>query len=122
MLAATVNTIEFGKLGIGPFEINRVAFSIFGMDIYWYAIIITAGILAATLAVMETVGPPAEIPAAAAEALATAAVIPVAAAAVVIPVVVMPETAATLAVVKIPAQRNLLPLLRKNQQTKNKNT
>ena len=85
------------------------------------AAVITAGIPAATLAVMETVGPPVEIPAAAAEALATAAVTPVAAAAVVIPVVVMPETAATLAIVKIPAQRNLLPLLRKNQQTKNKN-
>ncbi len=49
MLAATVNTIEFGKLGIGPLEINRVAFSIFGMDIYWYAIIITTGILLAIL-------------------------------------------------------------------------
>lgn len=49
MLAATVNIIEFGKLGIGPFEVNRVAFSIFGMDIYWYAIIITTGLLLAIL-------------------------------------------------------------------------
>lgn len=42
-----VNTIEFSKLGIGPFDVNRVAFSLFGIDIYWYAIIITAGMLLA---------------------------------------------------------------------------
>lgn len=49
MLAGTVNTIEFPNLGIGPLDINRVAFSLFGLDIYWYAVIITAGMLLAIL-------------------------------------------------------------------------
>ena len=36
-----INSIGFEGLGIGPFDINRVAFSIAGkFDIYWYAIII----------------------------------------------------------------------------------
>ena len=53
MLTSMVNTIEFPKLGIGPMEINRVAFSLFGLDIYWYAIIITAGMLTAILFAMK---------------------------------------------------------------------
>lgn len=46
----TINTISFNKLGIFDLEINRVAISnLFGtgLDIYWYAIIITTGMLLA---------------------------------------------------------------------------
>ena len=39
------NRITFPILGL-EFNINRVAISIFGFDIYWYALIITTGILA----------------------------------------------------------------------------
>lgn len=38
------HNIAFPKLGL-DFEINRVAFSVFGKPIYWYAIIIIAGFL-----------------------------------------------------------------------------
>lgn len=40
--------VEFPKLG-WSFTINRVAFRMFGMDIYWYAIIIAAGFLLALI-------------------------------------------------------------------------
>ncbi len=43
------NVIAFPGLGIGPFNLNRVAFSLFGKDIYWYGIIIVLGIAAAYL-------------------------------------------------------------------------
>ena len=39
-----ITKIAFPGLGIDGFEINRVAFSIFGFDIYWYALLITCGI------------------------------------------------------------------------------
>ena len=38
------NTIEFPELGLGPWDINRVAFSIFGLDVYWYGVIIAIGL------------------------------------------------------------------------------
>ncbi len=44
-----ITKIAFPGLGIGEFEINRVAFSIFGLDIYWYALLITCGIAIAVL-------------------------------------------------------------------------
>ena len=34
--------VSFPKLGL-EFDINRVAFSLFGMDIYWYALLIMTG-------------------------------------------------------------------------------
>lgn len=40
--------IEFPKLGLS-FNINRVAFSIFGKDIFWYGIIIAIGFIIASL-------------------------------------------------------------------------
>jgi len=40
------NIIKFESLGL-TFNINRSAFSIFGIDIYWYGIIIAAGLLLA---------------------------------------------------------------------------
>ena len=41
--------ISFPGLGIGEFSINRIAFSIFGVDIFWYALLITCGIVLAVL-------------------------------------------------------------------------
>ncbi len=40
------NIISFPGLGIGEFEVNPVAFSIFGYDIMWYGIIITLAMVA----------------------------------------------------------------------------
>jgi phosphatidylglycerol:prolipoprotein diacylglycerol transferase len=40
-----MNTIGFPGLGIEPFTVNKVAFTVFGFDIVWYAIIVTASIL-----------------------------------------------------------------------------
>ncbi len=40
-----MHTIAFPGLGLGPFEIDRVAFTIFDKDIYWYGIIIALGFL-----------------------------------------------------------------------------
>ncbi len=47
-----MNTISFPGLGIDPFQINRVAFRLFGRPIAWYGIIITLGIVLAVLYVM----------------------------------------------------------------------
>ena len=41
-----MNPITFPGLGL-TFHIQRVAFQIFGKDIYWYGIIIAAGFLLA---------------------------------------------------------------------------
>lgn len=43
-----INHIQFPALGL-EFTINRVAFSVFGINIYWYGIILTAGMIAAVL-------------------------------------------------------------------------
>ena len=40
--------VSFPKLGL-DFTINRVAFSVFGVDIYWYALLIMTGFLLAVL-------------------------------------------------------------------------
>ena len=40
-------TVSFPGLGIEEFTIDRVAFSLFGKDIYWYGVIIMLGIVAA---------------------------------------------------------------------------
>lgn len=42
------NIIGFPSLGLS-FEINRVAFTLFGKNIYWYALIIAAGFILATI-------------------------------------------------------------------------
>jgi len=39
------NVISFPGLGLGPWEINRVAFTLLGKDIYWYGVIIAVGFL-----------------------------------------------------------------------------
>lgn len=43
-----VNTITFPNLG-WSFEINRVAFSLFGIDFYWYGVLIGLGVLLALI-------------------------------------------------------------------------
>lgn len=48
------NIISFPGLGGISFEINRVAFSIFGKEIYWYALILTSGFLLGLLFVYNT--------------------------------------------------------------------
>ena len=44
-----MNYISFPGLGIEPFRLNKVAFSVFGRDIAWYGIIICTGIILAVL-------------------------------------------------------------------------
>ena len=44
-----ISEIGFPGLGIEPFKVNRVAFTIFGIDIAWYAVIITFGMIMAVL-------------------------------------------------------------------------
>ena len=40
-----ISKISFPGLGIGEFSVDSVAFTIFGMDIAWYAILITFGMI-----------------------------------------------------------------------------
>ena len=40
-----VNIISFPNIGINDLHVNRIAFSLFGRNIYWYGILITAAIL-----------------------------------------------------------------------------
>jgi phosphatidylglycerol:prolipoprotein diacylglycerol transferase len=50
-----MNPISFPGLGIGPFVIDRVAFSLFGREIYWYGLLIAIGaILAAWYGISRT--------------------------------------------------------------------
>ena len=41
-----ISKISFPGLGISEFSVNSVAFTVFGIDIAWYALIITFGIIA----------------------------------------------------------------------------
>lgn len=41
------STVSFPGLGIGNIELNRVAFTLFGKEIYWYGIIICIGLILA---------------------------------------------------------------------------
>ena len=42
-----ISKIAFPGLGIGEFSVNSVAFTVFGIEIAWYAVIITLGMIAA---------------------------------------------------------------------------
>lgn len=42
-----VSNISFPGLGIGEFTVDSVAFTIFGLDIAWYALLITCGMICA---------------------------------------------------------------------------
>lgn len=48
-----INSISFPKLGIF-LNVNRIAFTVFGKPIFWYAIIIVTGFLLGTLFVMRS--------------------------------------------------------------------
>ena len=41
--------VSFPGLGIEPFHMDRIAFSLFGMDVNWYGLIITCGMILAVL-------------------------------------------------------------------------
>jgi len=43
------NHISFPGIGIEPFEVKKAAFSIFGVDVAWYGLLITCGMLLAVL-------------------------------------------------------------------------
>lgn len=45
MLKSLTEVIEFPNLFSGDIRINRVAFSLFGIDVYWYGIIIAVGVV-----------------------------------------------------------------------------
>ena len=42
-----ISNISFPGLGIGEFSVNSTAFTVFGLEIAWYALIITCGMVAA---------------------------------------------------------------------------
>ena len=44
-----ISKIAFPGLGIGEFSVNSTAFTIFGMEIAWYALIITFGMICTTI-------------------------------------------------------------------------
>ena len=48
------NLVTFPGLGLS-FEINRVAFTIGGINIYWYGVVIAVGIMLATSATEHTI-------------------------------------------------------------------
>ena len=45
----STSTVSFPGLGIGEFEVNRIAFTLFGREIAWYALIIVMGMIAAVI-------------------------------------------------------------------------
>jgi len=45
--------ISFPGLGIEPFHMERVAFSVFGLEVHWYGLIITVGMILAVLYAMH---------------------------------------------------------------------
>ena len=47
-----LNSIEFPNLFSGDLRIERVAFSVFGIDVYWYGIIIAIAMIAGLLIAM----------------------------------------------------------------------
>ena len=49
---SNISEISFPGLGIGPFEVNNTAFTVFGHPIRWYALIICLGIIAAVIYVL----------------------------------------------------------------------
>ena len=49
-------SIEFPNLFSGSIEVSRVAFTLFGIDIYWYGILIAAGVMLAFSYAMKTAG------------------------------------------------------------------
>ena len=48
-----IQTVSFPGLGIGPFELDRVALTLFGKPIYWYGILFALAFLAAILYILR---------------------------------------------------------------------
>ena len=46
-MSSNISEVSFPGLGLGPFELNNTAFTIFGRDVKWYGIIVCIGIIAA---------------------------------------------------------------------------
>ena len=45
LLDAEINTLSFPGLGIGEFDVNKIAFTVFGRNVAWYGIIVTLAIV-----------------------------------------------------------------------------
>ena len=50
---STINTLSFPGFGIDEFKVNEVAFTIFGVSVYWYGLIIVCGMILAVLYVLR---------------------------------------------------------------------
>lgn len=48
-MSEAISKISFPGLGIGEFNVNRVAFTVFGREVMWYGVIICVGIILAFL-------------------------------------------------------------------------
>lgn len=46
-MSSNISEVSFPGLGLGPFELNNTAFTVFGRDVKWYGIIVCIGIIAA---------------------------------------------------------------------------
>lgn len=46
-MSSNISEVSFPGLGIGPFDLNSTAFTVFGREVKWYGIIICIGIIAA---------------------------------------------------------------------------
>lgn len=46
-MSSNISEVSFPGLGIGPFDLNNTAFTIFGREVKWYGIIVCIGIIAA---------------------------------------------------------------------------
>lgn len=49
-----INHVQFPALGL-EFEINRVAFTVFGVDVFWYGILLTGGFLTASVVCFQLI-------------------------------------------------------------------
>lgn len=50
---SNINTLSFPGFGIDEFKVNEVAFTIFGVSVYWYGLIIVCGMVLAALYVLH---------------------------------------------------------------------
>ena len=44
-----ITTVSFPSLGIEPFSLNKIAFSIGSIEVRWYGVVITLGIVLAKI-------------------------------------------------------------------------
>ena len=48
-MSTNISEVSFPGLGIGPFDLNNTAFTVFGREVKWYGIIVCIGIISAFL-------------------------------------------------------------------------